>query len=833
MPALSGSTKKVSVYGRKAEVRVVNRHSTFTSLENDENDPFGFFKAQPKPKITYGRSRASTFPADILEDSPAKDAASSDDSLDEAASMDKSAQYDTANSSVSFHSAHSCSFALPPLKANKALKPKPTVLTATTLNFTSPQKASKKKSTNRSNKAAAARAEPGETVISTPKARTAPAKRAARESPATLRALTQPPAKSSNALPTASTPPSNLSNGRAPRRAAQAARVAIEDYDFTDRDMTPRRPVPTKSYFAEKARQLAELASEEQQEKQRVKDASSVKAKSRKSMATRPRQTTVSRAALPSSIANSSSSDASSTQTSFSLVIPSIDEMPEQELSTTLLTKAKAKRKQNKHVTRRIADLSDDEAEACAAGSDDDDEADVAASLVAQISGLTVTDQQGAPEQDAYLGALLAAVSQTAPEPFAKTIQQLRSTPSTKGRRRLEKIGEASYSEVFKIFPAARSATTDSGAHEALVIKIIPVANPASVGGASDDELPYTSAAADVEREVRLMQLIGREAASAGAFVSLQAAHVVKGGYPAPLLQAWDRWDAKRRAKTGEGAENIRPDALGGSHAYAVLVMTDGGVDLESLRVKSWVQAASIFWQVSAGLAEMEARYKFEHRDLHWGNILVQSVSTSDAPATTSASEWLLDPHGSGVKATIIDFTLSRATTATSKARKSKAEVLFYPFDDETLFEGSGDTQFDVYREMRLATLGQWHTHCPATNMLWLRYLAHKLVDAKCKSCKTPAQPDGGDAAAMREWRAHKALVSATEQLDRAAQDVLASHEAPRATGRRKSLHPRATMAAPRKGRATTRVTPLTKETNETTPTVRSATQLMHALALN
>ncbi len=51
MPALSGSTKKVSVYGRKAEVRVVNRHSTFTSLENDENDPFGFFKAQPKPKI--------------------------------------------------------------------------------------------------------------------------------------------------------------------------------------------------------------------------------------------------------------------------------------------------------------------------------------------------------------------------------------------------------------------------------------------------------------------------------------------------------------------------------------------------------------------------------------------------------------------------------------------------------------------------------------------------------------------------------------------------------------------------------------------------------------
>ncbi len=239
--------------------------------------------------------------------------------------------------------------------------------------------------------------------------------------------------------------------------------------------MTPRRPVPTKSYFAEKARQLAELASEEQQEKQRVKDASSVKAKSRKSMATRPRQTTVSRAALPSSIANSSSSDASSTQTSFSLVIPSIDEMPEQELSTTLLTKAKAKRKQNKHVTRRIADLSDDEAEACAAGSDDDDEADVAASLVAQISGLTVTDQQGAPEQDAYLGALLAAVSQTAPEPFAKTIQQLRSTPSTKGRRRLEKIGEASYSEVFKIFPAARSATTDSGAHEALVIKIIPL----------------------------------------------------------------------------------------------------------------------------------------------------------------------------------------------------------------------------------------------------------------------------------------------------------------------------------------------------------------------
>ncbi|KAJ1029919.1 hypothetical protein NDA16_000835 [Ustilago loliicola] len=712
--------------------------------------------------------------------------------------------------------------------------------------------------------------------MATPKAKRGGAKRGPTDSPQTVRKAPQPKAsapssRSAATIPTESTPPPAQPSGRAPRRAAQAARTAIEDYDFTDRDMTPRRPVPTKSYFVEKAKQLAEWALEDEQERQQAKAEATRSAKSsapiasrnsRKSMAARPRHTSalvslrasaiaISDSSLSSAtgVSDSSFEGASTSGSSFSLIIPRYEDSnvaaPKRSAAKT------SKAKQSKRITRRIAASSDDEDEdhnnADELGSDDEADQDPALKLAAQVADLAVAD---AGASDSYVSDLLASVSQSKAEPFADTVQRLRTTMGhslsgpakmTKTRRRIEKIGEASYSEVFKIFaPSSTTSFAKSGNEEALVLKIIPIANKAS---SNDDDLPFSSPAGDVEREIRLMQLIERESArtTTDAFVSLRSAHVVKGAYPSALLQAWDRWDAKRRAKTGEGAENIRPDVLGSQQVYALLVMTDGGMDLESLKVKSWLQAASIFWQVVAGISEMESRIEFEHRDLHWGNILVQAVASGEQSSRRSkASNWMLESTISGVKATIIDFTLSRAAIP-PKGRAKKSEVLYYPFDDESLFEGSGDPQFEVYREMRTVTKGDWSNHTPDTNMLWLRYLAHKLIDVKCKTCKAP-RAASGDRELQMELGAYSSLQNAAARLDQAAEVVLGQKQgrAAKPTAGRKSLHPRSrksvalpvTSRGARKARATTAVTPLllTQMEEEETMTLQSAAQLMRLL---
>lgn len=894
MSFLSGNTKKVSVYGRKAEVRVVNRHSTFTSLQNDENDPFGFLNIPSRPKPTYERSRASVLPSQLLSESTDSDGDNDDDTLDSQPAADQSAAYDTANSSLSFHSA--CSSTKSPKTALQPASKEGQRKALSSRVLTIKEHVEVENQTSlRPRKSAAKCVQNDAAIITTPMARRASSKRVAAESPQTvrkpLRSKVSTPAISSAApLPNESTPPQSQPAGRAPRRAAQAARVAIEDYDFTDRDMTPRRPVPTKSYFVDKARQLAELALEEEQERQQIKfsapaskrksgtqgrnsTAPAVRSNARKSMAARPRHTSALGSARSTAIAISDSSmssvngvsessfeDGSSSQSSFSLIIPNYDDLcvPPPERSAA----AKSKAKQNKRVTRRIAANSDEDEDTGKAteGSDDESEQDPTVKLAAQVADLAVADGEEVSASDCHLSSLLASVSQTKPNSFADVIRQLRTAASSSktspSRRRLEKIGEASYSEVFKIFECSQSSTKGEK-QEALVLKIIPISGLNSTD--DGDDLPYTSPAADVEREIRLMQLIGRECSATASFVSLRAAHIVRGTYPAALLQAWDRWDAKRRTKTGEGAENIRPHVLGRQQVYALIVMSDGGKDLESLKVKSWLQAASIFWQVVAGLSEMESRYEFEHRDLHWGNILVQTVSQeSAAPLVTettrrksvarskvsnagdaAAPSWLLNPSTSGVKATIIDYTLSRASTSpTTKGKSKKPDILYYPFDDETLFEGSGDRQFDVYREMRTLTKGDWQNFNPATNMLWLRYLAHKLINVKCKTCKPPKPTDPN---AQHETQAYTSLQNAAARLDAAAQGLLdqvaasssgAKKSAPVAG--RKSLHPRArksvlppTASGVRKGRSTMAVTPLLHHVEEDAATVRSAAELI------
>jgi len=102
-----------------------------------------------------------------------------------------------------------------------------------------------------------------------------------------------------------------------------------------------------------------------------------------------------------------------------------------------------------------------------------------------------------------------------------------------------------------------------------------------------------------------------------------------------------------------------------------------------------------------------------QHRDLHMSNVLVRRVDTAQAATPLPPMDTLWTQYGPAatqLQATIIDYSLSRMCI--------DGTVMAYDFDDEALFTGQGDTQYDVYRTMRGLVAGDWRAYTPLTNVL-------------------------------------------------------------------------------------------------------------------
>ncbi|KAG9040280.1 hypothetical protein FRB95_000210 [Tulasnella sp. JGI-2019a] len=263
------------------------------------------------------------------------------------------------------------------------------------------------------------------------------------------------------------------------------------------------------------------------------------------------------------------------------------------------------------------------------------------------------------------------------------------------GAIRFRKIGEATYSEVFAIGD--------------VVLKVVPLLLGGQSSPSSQVELPCVSPSADVENEILVTKLVGN--AHCG-FIKLLNAYVVTGRYPSSLLELWDRYSNVKES------ENIRPHVLPASTHYAIIVLPNGGVDLEAYTFplrNAWKSAVSILWQVVRALAVAEDKYRFEHRDLHWGQVLVK-----DEPKNVG-----------GVTVKIIDFGLSRL--------EDDKGLTHHTAVDREIFDGTGDYQFDVYRLMKEHCGNEWETFRPLSNVMWLHYLSVKLL--RFKGLRRPVAP--------------------------------------------------------------------------------------------
>ncbi|KAH7961976.1 hypothetical protein HPB52_013811 [Rhipicephalus sanguineus] len=237
------------------------------------------------------------------------------------------------------------------------------------------------------------------------------------------------------------------------------------------------------------------------------------------------------------------------------------------------------------------------------------------------------------------------------------------------------KIGEGTYGEVFRIGHGSKSSA----------IKIVPIEGSFPMNGENQKTAAQILPEAIICQELSALSRTD-QAASCPNFIEVKRLYYIQGRYPPALLKQWDVYDSERRS------ENDRPDCFKADQKYLMFQFSDGGTSLEDYEINSATEAKSIFLQVACALAVAETALKFEHRDLHWGNILVAPTQKRHIHCHLPQGHFTLKTNG--VFASVIDYTLSRLC-------KGRAVVFTDVSEEDELFRGVGDYQFDIYRRMK------------------------------------------------------------------------------------------------------------------------------------
>ncbi|XP_053851788.1 serine/threonine-protein kinase haspin [Vidua macroura] len=279
-----------------------------------------------------------------------------------------------------------------------------------------------------------------------------------------------------------------------------------------------------------------------------------------------------------------------------------------------------------------------------------------------------------------------------------------------------KKIGEGVFGEVFQI----------DGERGPVALKIIPIEGAEKINGEAQKSFGEILPEVIISKELSLLSE-GSVNRTVG-FISLYSVHCVQGAYPRYLLEAWDKFHKET------GSENDRPDFFGAQQLFMVLEFEFGGRDLERMMhsFSSVASARSILHQVTASLAVAEQELHFEHRDLHWGNVLVRHTDVRELQYVLGGETHSIPT--AGIHVSIIDYTLSRL-------EKDGLTVFCDLSTDLELFQGTGDYQFDIYRQMKEENSNIWTDYHPHSNVLWLHYLADKLLKAMTykRKASTPA----------------------------------------------------------------------------------------------
>lgn len=260
----------------------------------------------------------------------------------------------------------------------------------------------------------------------------------------------------------------------------------------------------------------------------------------------------------------------------------------------------------------------------------------------------------------------------------------------------ITKIAEASYAEVYRV----------SNARGTSVIKAIRLAPP---DGRQDDIKPQTAAQrrwglvdeeahaeADVAGELRVSSWL----AHVPGFVVYKERYIVRGRCPANSALLRTHQEFQRRAKKRDPNRlqfYPSPSRYLDETRFLVVELGDAGTALEDWRLETLDELWDVFLLVTLALARAEVQVRFEHRDLHEGNLCIRRVGPRSSPSERPGDRRRRFGF-SGLDVTILDYGLSRAS-------KGKTVVAPDLSRDPALFASTHAPQCAVYRRMREAML--------------------------------------------------------------------------------------------------------------------------------
>ncbi|XP_078050316.1 haspin isoform X2 [Augochlora pura] len=265
------------------------------------------------------------------------------------------------------------------------------------------------------------------------------------------------------------------------------------------------------------------------------------------------------------------------------------------------------------------------------------------------------------------------------------------------------KIGEGVYGEVF----------LHEFCDEKTVIKIIPIEGNEYVNG--EPQKKFHEILSEIVIAMELHNLRFNTKYNTDGFVEVKNVKCLKGRYPKKLVDLWTIYDEEKHS------ENDCPSMFNENQLYIILELGHGGQDLEAFVFPTAEEAYALFIQAALALAVAEKAVEFEHRDLHWGNILISQ--TTEPHIRYKLGKKHIQFDSKGVKVSIIDFTLSRVTYQGCSVFNDLAS-------DPSLFTAQGEYQFEIYRLMKDKIRNNWSKFEPYTNILWLHYTLDKMITA-------------------------------------------------------------------------------------------------------
>ncbi|XP_070134764.1 serine/threonine-protein kinase haspin homolog isoform X2 [Drosophila bipectinata] len=265
--------------------------------------------------------------------------------------------------------------------------------------------------------------------------------------------------------------------------------------------------------------------------------------------------------------------------------------------------------------------------------------------------------------------------------------QQSKPTPfdleyATSNMLNTKKIGEGAYGEVFRY--TLHNGNYSNFKTEDVVLKIIPIEGSIEINGEMQKTFEQILSEIIISKKMHSLRH-GKNNITNG-FANLNKVKLVRGKYPQHLIMVWKLYDDEKKS------ENDHPQIFRDDQLFLVLEMKYAGIDLSNYIFTNAEQSYNALLQVIITLAIGEKVYEFEHRDLHWGNILIEKTDKKQILYKFNGQK--LTVSSKGVIVTIIDYTLSRVTI------DECCHFNDLSTDDE-LFSATGDYQYDIYRMMR------------------------------------------------------------------------------------------------------------------------------------